>query len=957
MDAKAFLDIVLPTQGRRCVGELNLQTKQFNNHKGADNAWAAKAAARVSEKGMEAYFGCASYRDGKGRTKDDVAWVRAFWVDIDTQENKPDEKYTSRQEARNALAGFSDKLSLERPLVVSSGYGIHGYWVLDEDITPGEWTRTAGLLKLALKEYGLAVDHARTSDVASVLRVPGTVNHKGGKTRTVKAIERGGHPSNHGDFRAKIESYLEETGGIPDIPLGRAGGGINSDLSGGEVFSASYAEKIADHCGVVGLMRDNGGSVSEPTWYGVLGVLNFTEEGKTVAHDWSSGYDGYSRTETDRKLAQVGRFAPTTCAKLSDCEPSICAVCPHKGKITSPISLGTAYGEPQLLQLPPAVAQVVGKTHLSYPRGFGWGNIHGRKEPCLWHLVEDVNDEGQPIQIQQHLCDVNLIPTARIRAMDGTHSMLLRGETPKGEVKEFIVETGTITRGDKSCIAELGKYEVTVPGSSRHAMEKYLSAWIDKLRDEYKHTSTTQQFGWQENDGFVWGEQEVTPAGLRPAIVVKGAKLRSPFLKTVGSFDVWKKTIDRLYNHDGEQPRQACVLGAFAAPLYSLLDDASGGVILFAYSAGSGFGKTTAQKAGMSAFGNAYNTMLLQGAFSDNALITYLGTMRHLPALIDEMTSAKPEFASQLVYQISAGKGKERLSADADPRETLNWSTVVMASANSRLSDKVSAVRANSQAELARIFEFSVTTTGFIGVNEAMKLIPCLDKNHGHAGQLYLEYLVNNRAKVVKLLDDVRAWFNNRAFIQQHERYWSQLHACLLVALLIGKKLGLFDFDFDKFLAWILEELALNRGTLAQAVQTPTELFADMLADLWGGVLVTKGMGNLANKVNCEVLSDPRGHTITGRSVVEDDITHDPAVLWISVQASKDWCNKHGASFREIHTALVREGWASPQLKRVSLGKGSDKYSGLTGPVKVLDINPDAVRDLIPPPDAAPPTP
>ena len=44
------------------------------------------------------------------------------------------------------------------PLVISSGYGVHAYWVLTEEIEASQWTQTALLLKRLFSELGIITD-------------------------------------------------------------------------------------------------------------------------------------------------------------------------------------------------------------------------------------------------------------------------------------------------------------------------------------------------------------------------------------------------------------------------------------------------------------------------------------------------------------------------------------------------------------------------------------------------------------------------------------------------------------------------------------------------------------------------------------------------------------------------------------------------------------------------------
>lgn len=117
----------------------------------------------------------------------------------------------------------------------------------------------------------------------------------------------------------------------------------NSSLMLARKFPPSDAEMVADHCNIIGEMRGTAGQhQTEPEWRACLGVLLHTAQGEAVCHQWSQGHTGYSSAETNRKLDGLERFGPTTCDILGLYRPDACGVCPHRGKIKSPIALGVA---------------------------------------------------------------------------------------------------------------------------------------------------------------------------------------------------------------------------------------------------------------------------------------------------------------------------------------------------------------------------------------------------------------------------------------------------------------------------------------------------------------------------------------------------------------------------------------------------------------------------------------
>lgn len=163
------------------VGTLNRLTKFFTNTPVKDAVDALTRAQALSAQGVDTYFACAEYLSPGSRKADNVAGAYVFWGDIDVAPGKgADGKgYETLDEAKAALKKFRIEAGLPKPThVVESGGGLHAYWVLDAFVDRATWQAYATKLKAIAKHLGFLADPTRTADIASVLRIPGTLNHK-----------------------------------------------------------------------------------------------------------------------------------------------------------------------------------------------------------------------------------------------------------------------------------------------------------------------------------------------------------------------------------------------------------------------------------------------------------------------------------------------------------------------------------------------------------------------------------------------------------------------------------------------------------------------------------------------------------------------------------------------------------------------------------------------------------
>jgi hypothetical protein len=168
---------------------------------------AQQAAVDLDARGYDVYFSTCPARSsgengaGKARIKAaDVACVPAFFMDIDTllDESKLGKRLpVGVPEAVAAL----DALPCPPTICVSSGHGVHAYWVLREPMaitSPQDLESAKRLLRsfadAVVSATGFSDCDAHASEPSRVLRVPETSNHKMGQLLPVEVIERAQSP-------------------------------------------------------------------------------------------------------------------------------------------------------------------------------------------------------------------------------------------------------------------------------------------------------------------------------------------------------------------------------------------------------------------------------------------------------------------------------------------------------------------------------------------------------------------------------------------------------------------------------------------------------------------------------------------------------------------------------------------------------------------------------------------
>ena len=933
VDDIQFFDTILPSQGLRCIALVKPTTGGWHHIWGATNAWLVQTSQQIdTSRNIDVYYGCSSFtptaRDvapklGGGRKQINVEWVRSFWVDLDVGPSVPGKppKYASQKDAGVAIMAFAVRVGLPMPFLVNSGWGVHAYWPMDRDMRVSEWKPLAEALKRALRAEGVLFDPSRTADEASVLRPLGTRNHKA-KPKRVRLVTVGKVWTVPQMAAAMMPWVQAPTASIATAKLSS----MNSALGGGMEPAPSSAILMAEKCGVMGLMRDTHGNVDQPTWYYSLGVLLHTTEAPAICHEWSDGHPDYKAEDTDAALARLAEHGPTTCEKLAEHQGAICEACPFRGQITGPIQLGRPRVEKATVE---TVERVVDKkgfatektVKIDLPYGYG-ETVQGGKR-VLTHTTKTTDKDGKETIKTEAVANTHFWGVTRM--WDGDEAMFEFEMITREGPRRFRVKGGMIGGAGRELSVELGKNEIAARPGKAPIVHTYMTNWMDQLSKSSDQVRAHRSFGWGADNEFVLGDTVIKPDGSETRAVLTGmAQSKETLVTRRGDLATWVKLVDRAYNAPGQEAFQFQIGCAFAAPLLSLMQQVRG-VTVYSHTDGSGVGKTTVQQVGLSAWGQWDDMMLAHGKTTTNAMWGLMGAYRSLPVVYDELTNAPAADISEMVFSVSSGRAKERMTATGETRtNNSNWSTILMASGNKLLSEVLAQHRFNTEAEVSRLFEFTLDATPHLSVAEANTLFPQFLANHGHAGHAFARFVTQHRAKIVKALQAEQARLIEKLELTQVERHWSALFAAVIVAIKLCRGLKLLAFEVEPIEAWMAERLAENRGQRDEAVTDYSDLLAQMVQELWENVLVTQGLGDLRSNIPVHVLGTPP-RSIIGRRVLPTS-TQPISDLLIARTAIQKWCSEKIVSPKTLFAKGIAMGWVHPDIKRLCLGRGVPAY-------------------------------
>jgi hypothetical protein len=299
--------------------------------------------------------------------------VKALWIDADVGATEPGEKpkYPDIPTALKAILLFAKTVGLPTPsAIVYSGGGVHVYWISKDPLDPAQWAPYASGLRNLLLVNNILCDSGLTTDIARILRVPGTFNYKYDPPKPVTLAPM---PLKLYDFEPQLgfvktfAGPISSPGGTkPQPEIFAEGADLDSfkrppvfkpakpepDLNAGiDKFDETLlkAAPIFKECGFYkDALLSGGANYGNELWmHSVLGAT-FMENGNAIAHAISKGHATYSEDDTqalyDRKVAERADrgIGYPSCSAIAGAGCKSCATCPLFAKGKSPLNIRPA---------------------------------------------------------------------------------------------------------------------------------------------------------------------------------------------------------------------------------------------------------------------------------------------------------------------------------------------------------------------------------------------------------------------------------------------------------------------------------------------------------------------------------------------------------------------------------------------------------------------------------------
>lgn len=860
------------------------------------------------------------------RSQANAVHLRSLFVDVDVKAGAyPDGKTALRELYNFTKAAGLPPLTM---VVLSGSGGMHAYWSLDTVLTLAEWQPLADALAEATRQHGLMTDTACTVDGARILRIPGTANFKATPPTRVQLIPQllQGSDVPLAVMRAALAPYMTTSNVVALTPRVGAAPSVNDELSGGierRQARPVQLDTVRETCGFIEEAYATGGKdYNNPLWHLTTLVAAFADDGRAQAHQMASGHPGYTEASTDELFDRKVRereernLGWPSCKAVRDAGCKHCLTCPaftldksplhHAKAATLPFGAGgdlpPGYmrNERDQITVMRTLADGTAKMELvtKYPLTDAWL----QRNPFVLNFSTRLAEASDKTEVSVGLSDLN--GTEFSKKLGGQGMAVARTDVPK--------------------------------------MQEFLVAWTQKLQQTKNAVISAQPFGWSVSggklEGFAYGGKVWGPGGAsRPA------SLPDPVIgmqyTPCGELDPWLKAA-KMITDQGRPALDAILAASFAAPLVRFTGE--NGVLLSAFSAESGIGKSTAIMVGQALWGHP---KLGVNNLKDtaNSAANKIATLQSLPLYWDELkddesTAAFVNFA----FQITQGKNKSRLAADQSQRYTGSWETVVLAASNDSLLDYAARKTKSTTAGIYRVFEFTVPPAPpTMDTGTASRITADLRENFGQAGLIYAKFLGENFQQVAQFVADTQKKLSEKLVGEQSERFWFAGMAALYAGAHYSNTLKLTEINLKallKFMMTVLGEMRRKRKELPNDMKSALNLSMIMEQYLDArrarNTLVTDYLATRGKQTNpIKILND-----VSRLDTLLVQIVRDEGLLRIKCSEFRQWLVDNGYSPNVVCDAMTYE-WGMTRLPAHIMGGGTSFANGFKTNLYEIDMH------------------
>jgi hypothetical protein len=296
--------------------------------------------------------------------------------------------------------------------------------------------------------------------------------------------------------------------------------------------------------------------------------------------------------------------------------------------------------------------------------------------------------------------------------------------------------------------------------------------------------------------------------------------------------------------------------------------------------------------------------------------------MKDVNVQFDEFTEFPAEDTSDLIYGLTDGRQKARMSAGSNDERFRGepWANTVTSSSNYSMLAKVYAMKSNPRAEVQRVLRYHVQPHNFTDKNETDVFALEVGQHQGHAIEVFVQHILKDVGTARELLDTIQRKLDKACNLTMKNRLWSVQGAVTITALILARDAGLVNYDVKNLFAWTVNLIEENKRNAMESVAPIESIITEFVTEHYGEMLWIKGSDNGASGENGNGLDNLVVPEMSPRVRLVGRYETDTKMLFLVVRPFKTWCTKRRLNYDSVIKEAYAKFGGGKKKMRISRG-------------------------------------
>jgi len=248
---------------------------------------------------------------------------------------------------------------------------------------------------------------------------------------------------------------------------------------------------------------------------------------------------------------------------------------------------------------------------------------------------------------------------------------------------------------------------------------------------------------------------------------------------------------------------------------------------------------------------------------------------------------------------------------------------MALTTGNTSIIERVCLAKTSPKAEAQRMLECYVPDINhmFGTKKETDDFEKALQQNYGHAGIIFVQYVMNNQEEVRELCARVQERVDTQGKLMAPNRFWSAHISYTLAGLIIANKLGLVGYNGGKIFKWTMTTLLPQNknsaiATEASVFDVMNSFFTEHISNI---LQIESTQDNRKVQDNgMDVLALPES-LASGKLVARYET--DTHTFFVIPKILKTWCGEQQINYTHL-VSQIKQACEGKHMK-VRLTKGT----------------------------------